>query len=98
MLSFASLADMPPDFFSSWSVFSVAVEGGEGGVGFQAIFPGLGRTGGGLAAEVDEAGFSKAAIRSRREPGLGFAAGGCGGSDMENDETENTQVPRPITR
>ena len=54
-------------------------------MGFQPILPGFGRTGGGLGAADDEAGFSKAAIRSRREPGLGFVGGV---SDMRNAEVK----------
>ncbi|KAI0059619.1 hypothetical protein BV25DRAFT_1058995 [Artomyces pyxidatus] len=74
MLSFASLADMPPP---SWRVAAGGDAGGDAGLGahFESP-PGLGRGAGGASPE-DAAGFcSNAAMRSRREPGFGFTGGG----------------------
>jgi hypothetical protein len=76
MLSFASLADILVSLrsFAGWA------SGGEGERGFHwERFPGLGRGARGGAGE--EAGFcSKAAMRSRSEPGLGL--GGEEGLDI----------------
>lgn len=73
MLSFASDADIPPAFFSP-SALDLGDDGGDGGLGFQETPPGFGRGGGGAGA-ADALDFSKAAIRSRSDPGLGLGGG-----------------------
>jgi hypothetical protein len=94
ILSFASLALIPPPtlLFTAPDSSSLLGEappakagvsaGGLGGLGFHETPPaGLGRNGGGArAGSLPALGFSKAAMRSRSEPGLGF--GGGGASDM----------------
>jgi hypothetical protein len=52
--------------------------GGLGGLGFyEMLLAGLGRKGGGpCVGSLLVLGFSKAAMRSRSEPGLGFDGGG----------------------
>ena len=77
MLSFASDADIPPIFTEDELLCSVlpaaGEDGGEGTLGFQVANPAaLGRTAGGGPGAADEAGFSNAAILSRRDPTFGF--------------------------
>lgn len=88
MLSFASDADIPPALLLALrSDEASAAEGDDGGVGslgFHEIPPGLGRSAGaGPGRGPVPAGFSKAAILSRRDPGFGFG-GGDGWSDMRS--------------
>lgn len=81
ILSFASEADIPPPDFCSRltedsSVGAAGESGGVGCFGFHETWPpgfGRGATDGGALDGVD---FSKAAIRSRKEPGFGFSCGG----------------------
>jgi hypothetical protein len=101
MLSLASLADRPalpalPPLLAapaSTAIFGFTGETGERGRGFhETAPPGLGRTGGGapppeLEEDESDLGFSNAAMRSRSDPGLGFGAGGAGGSDIIVFET-----------
>lgn len=76
MLSFASDADIPPAFLSDGAGTFPADgdDGGDGTLGFHEIPPGLGRGAGGPGAGPP-AGFSNAAILSRKDPGLGFGGG-----------------------
>jgi hypothetical protein len=85
ILSLASVADMPLVRRAAISSDVVVVAlglgelGGLGDFGFQLAPPGLGRgTGAGGGGDAGPL-FSKAAIRSLREPGLGLVGGG---SDM----------------
>jgi hypothetical protein len=76
MLSLASDADIPPALAEGEACSVVPAAGEDGGVGilgFHVANPaGLGRTVGGGPGGVADAGFSNAAILSRREPTFGF--------------------------
>lgn len=76
MLSFASEADIPPVLRSTVEESPPGcTDDGDGALGFHDTGPGFGRgTGAGPGVETF-VGFSKAAILSRKEPGLGFAGG-----------------------
>lgn len=60
-------------------------DGGDGATGFHDTPPGLGRGGGGTLAGTEAAGFSNAAILSRREPSF---LGGVRWSAMRVRERE----------
>ena len=76
MLSLASDADIPPALAEGEACSVELAAGEDGGVGTLGFHvanpPGLGRTVGGGPGGVAEAGFSNAAILSRREPTFGF--------------------------
>ena len=91
MLSLASELDM--ELFAgegrSLSLFD-GEGGGEGCFGFHEMFPGLGRTGGGLDGGLDvEDCFSKAAILSRSEPI--FLGGGDSSAILSSVLTETAK-------
>ena len=82
MLSLASAADIPADAAadnapSSFAACGGGDDGGETGLGFHEANPaGLGLGAGGAGAGPDDVDdFSNAAMRSRKEPGLGFGGG-----------------------